>query len=105
MANNHKEPSESYEIQALRKKGQESVKMYNYKEASVYFDKILRIDPDNIGALVNKASSLSKLKGREFYNLGKYEDAIVWYNKALEIEPDDVDVLRNKALALELGKK
>ena len=51
-----------------------------YQEAIEWYDKALKIDPNNVFALNNKGLALS--------NLGKYEEAIEWFDKALKIDPN-----------------
>ena len=53
-----------------------------YQEAIEWYDKALKIDPNNILALNNKGLALS--------NLGKYQEAIEWYDKALKIDPNNI---------------
>ena len=47
-----------------------------YEEAIEWYDKTLKIDPNNVFALYNKGFALN--------NLGKYQEAIEWYDKATE---------------------
>ena len=42
-----------------------------YEEAIEWYDKALKIDPNDVNALNNK--------GKALYNLGKYQEAIEWY--------------------------
>ena len=50
-----------------------------HQEALDFYEKSLRIDPDDVTALMNKAISLSHLKN--------YKDAITFYDKAQVIDP------------------
>ena len=59
-----------------------------HQEAIEWYDKALKIDPNNVIALYDKGFALN--------NLGKYEEAIEWYDKALKIDPNNVDALNNK---------
>jgi len=64
----------------------------NYEEAIVNFDKILEIDPSNIGTLSNRGSALIKIE--------RYEEAIVNFDKILSMQPTNIQALNNKGVAL-----
>jgi len=69
----------------------------NYSMAIFYYDKALKIDPNNVITLDNK--------GRALVAQYSYKDAIKCYDKILEINPYDDATLGNKGFALyELGK-
>jgi len=72
-------------------KGVEEAKLGNYETASLYFDKALEIEPDNILYLNNKGFALI---GEE-----KYYEAFVIFGKVLKIEPDDANALIGYPLA------
>lgn len=57
----------------------------NHEKAIAYFDKVLSLDPENIGALHCKAIRLSE---SDMYN-----EAVECCNKALEIYPDNEDTI------------
>ena len=61
----------------------------NSEEAINHYNKILAIEPDNMGALHNKGNSL--------YNLGRYVEAIKYYDKV--IKPDLAIAQENRDLA------
>jgi tetratricopeptide (TPR) repeat protein/streptogramin lyase len=63
-----------------------------YQEAIEWYDKALRIDPNNVSALYGKGLAL--------YNLGKSQEALEWYDKALRIDPNYLYALNNKGLIL-----
>ena len=52
------------------------------KEAVLYFDSSLKINPYNYKAIIGKSNS--------YHNLGEYENAITILNKSLEIFPDSL---------------
>ena len=63
-----------------------------YMEAIRCYDKILCVEPDNLGAIIDKGVTLQ--------NLGYHQDAIQMYDKALILKPDNLDALINKGSAL-----
>ena len=64
----------------------------NYREAIIYLDRALTIDPKDIAALNNKGWALS--------GLGNYTQAIPFFDKALAIDPNYQDALMGKQNAL-----
>lgn len=75
------------EIFNLLKRGLEFSEQKNYTQAISYYDKILKIDPQNIHALNNKGNAMVKM--------GNAFDAIAYFNKALEIEPHSLITNKN----------
>ena len=67
-------------LYALDNKGLALYNLGKYEEAIEWYDKVLKIDPNDVNALNNKGLALN--------NLGKYQEAIEWYDKALEIDPN-----------------
>jgi len=61
------------------------------RDAIFYFDKVLKVEPIHVRALVRKGNALGKL--------GKYEDAISTYDAALKIQPTHVICILNKVLS------
>ncbi|MDQ3853877.1 MAG: tetratricopeptide repeat protein [Thermoproteota archaeon] len=57
-----------------------------------YYDRVLAIDPNHVGALNNKGIAL--------FHLGRIEEAISYSDRALAIHPNLLDALTNKANAL-----
>ena len=64
-----------------------------HQEALDFYEKSLRIDPDDVTALMNKAISLSHLKN--------YKDAITFYDKAQVIDPNLKEIPRAKSKLFE----
>ncbi len=68
-----------------------------YKEAIVFYDRVLNLNPDHHNALNDKGISLCQLD--------RYEEAIVAFDMALKIQPNKSESLNNKGIALKkLGK-
>jgi len=67
------------EIDALLSKGMDYFANAEYDKAVSQFDKILKIDPNNVDALYNKANTLSKT--------GKFRQAILFYEQVLKLDP------------------
>jgi len=59
-----------------------------FREAIIYYDKILDENPNHLSSLNNKGYALSKLKD--------YDNAMKCYDVALKICPNDLSVLVNK---------
>jgi len=78
------------EIDLLFKKGLDSYNLGNHNQAISYFDQVLEIDPNHLGALNNKGAVLLKL--------WRLEQAIPYFDKVLEIDPNNVSALINKGL-------
>ena len=72
----------------LEKEGINNANLGRLEDAIHCFDRVLKIEPTNVGALYNKSLTLLKLK--------KYEESLTLCDKALEIEPDRIDVWINK---------
>ena len=133
-------------VEALGKKGDALAFLKNFDQAIVFYDKVIKInskqaddmgrpyidklleiDPQNVGALSKKGESLAiyynKLdeaisyfdkvleidpnnvnasynKGEAFFQLDKFEDAITWYDKSLQKDPNHVGSLSSKGYAL-----
>ena len=85
------------DIDTLFEESVNKIQFGEYEQALAYFDKILELDPENVKALMNKASVLVSLK--------KHSDAICYFDKVLEIEPKNVDALYNKGTALSYIKE
>jgi len=61
LANENKLRQETL-IAALTNKGVTLLERGDYEESITYFDRVLEIEPDRIGALVNKANALQELR-------------------------------------------
>ena len=75
----------------------ESVEDGNYSDALKLYDLVLRHDPTNIRALVDKGVTLQ--------NMGRIKSALTSYDKALSISPDNIDAWINKGAALHSDQK
>ena len=87
----------SNEIKNMLVQALECVEDGNYSDALRLYDLVLRKEPDNIGALVDKGATLQ--------NMGKLKLAIRSYDKALCISPDNLDALLNKGVTLHSDQK
>ncbi len=63
---------------------------FNYKQALEDFDRVLKIEPENVGALIGRADVYTGRDSR-FYDPKK---AMIDTVKALELEPESSEVLR-----------
>jgi tetratricopeptide (TPR) repeat protein len=78
-------------------RGNNAYQQGRYEEAIEYFDRVLIIDPNHVGALI--------INGLALDSLGRSEEAIEYYDTALDIDPNYVDALYNIGLALDsLGR-
>jgi len=77
-----------YDIDFMVYKGGQYLKMFNYEEAIIFFDKALELEPNNVEALYQKANAFSALE--------KYDEAIEYYEKVLNIDPEN----QNAAISL-----
>ncbi|HEY8111005.1 MAG TPA: tetratricopeptide repeat protein, partial [Candidatus Nitrosotenuis sp.] len=68
-----------------------------YTKAINSYDKLLKVDPNNLNSLVNKGIATSKL--------GNHKEAIALYDKVLEIDPNYFDALHCKGDSLTLLSK
>lgn len=80
------------DVDDLFKQCDELIDQGKYEDAIFYCDKALKIDPNHLYALNNKAFAL--------FNLGRYEEAISYYDKVLKMNPNHLDALAFKGLAL-----
>jgi tetratricopeptide (TPR) repeat protein len=80
------------DISILNDKAKSLGNLGNYTEAIKYYDKALRIDPDNTEALHGKGLSLG--------TSGNHTEAIKYYDKVLRIDPDNMDALTGMGIIL-----
>jgi tetratricopeptide (TPR) repeat protein len=112
-------------------KGNEHIYKKEYSEAIRWYDKAIKIDPNDASAWTNKGLALDKIgkhkgaiecfdkalqvdpnnpyawtnKGYVLHGLGKYKEAIQYYDKALQVDPNNVLALNIKGVALnKLGR-
>ena len=134
---NNYEPSEEHEYLITEKtlwfeKGYELSQSENYEEALKCFDKIIKMDPEDVIAIYNKGLTLYLMKLFEdciscmnqimklsdtdydsrivislcYDKLGDSEKALDFYNKAISINPIEKQAWVNKMVILkELGRK
>ena len=69
----------------------------NFLGAIEFYDLILKIDPKNISALIDKGVTLQIL--------GRIKLSLRSFNKALELSPKNIDALINKGSALHLSEQ
>jgi tetratricopeptide (TPR) repeat protein len=63
-----------------------------YDQAIQLYDEIIKIDPFNVNALMNKANALD--------HMGNHTEALTWYDSALNIDPDNAETWYNKGVTL-----
>ena len=85
------------ELDELFLKANNCIDDENFSKAIGFYDLILKIDPKNISALIDKGVTLQIL--------GKLKSSIHSFNKALELSPKNIDALINKGSALHLDEK
>lgn len=90
----------NFEIQGLYENGIFMSASGDYSKALEFFNEVLRIDPEHVDALINKAISVLKLKAHEFADLERNHEAISCLNKILEIRPNDLGIIRWKGILL-----
>ncbi len=84
--------SKDNKILKLYEKAQELIDEDELDEAIKIYDKILKIDPLDYRAWLDR--------GYAFLQLEKFEEALDSYNKAIEIKPKDTNAWYNKGIAL-----
>jgi len=63
-----------------------------YDYAIELYDQIIKIDPHNVHAHINKANVLD--------HMGKHAEALMWYDSALDIDPGNAETWYNKGVTL-----
>lgn len=81
----------------LMEKGRMFATLGKYKEALPAFEDALKINPNNVDALISKGIILAASNRRE--------ESIAYFDKALSIEPDNIVVLTHKATTCMIVKK
>jgi len=87
----------SRQIEQMLVQALECVEDGDYSDALNLYDLVLKEEPGNIHALIDKGATLQ--------NLGKLKLAIRSYNKVLDIAPNHLDALLNKGAALHSDQK
>nr|MDO8082566.1 tetratricopeptide repeat protein [Candidatus Freyarchaeota archaeon] len=82
----------SESVDELINKGNSLVDKGKYEEAIKFYDKALKINPQDVVALTNKGTALDQL--------GRYEDAVECFDNVLEINPKDAEAINNKGSSL-----
>ena len=85
------------EIDELFDKANSCVDDENYLGAIEFYNLILKIDPKNISALIDRGVTLQII--------GRIKLSIRSFDKALELSPKNLDALINKGSALHLDEK
>ena len=78
-------------VQAYIEQGVAKAELGQYEEAIADYDAALRLDPDHVGALVNRSLA--------WIGLGRYEDAIADYDAVLRLDPEQVGAWANRGAA------
>ena len=87
----------SKKIEKMLSQAYEYVEDENYDDAIRIYDIVLKQEPQNVSALIDKGVTLQ--------NIGKLSLAIKSYDKALSESPDNIDALVNKGSALHSSEK
>ncbi len=87
----------SNEIDTMLTKAFQCAEDENYSDALKLYDLILKKEPYNINALIDKGATLQ--------NMGRLNLAIRSYDKALTISPNNLDALLNKGATLHSDQK
>jgi tetratricopeptide (TPR) repeat protein len=88
---------DSSNLSKLLESGDAHFKMGKFKDAIVYYDSALELDPNNVRALHNKGLAL--------FGLNKFDTSIKCFDKALNISPRSLNIMLNKAISLNSLKK
>ena len=76
--------------QLYRQKAFNALKRRAFDEATTYFEKAIRLDPEN--------ATTYRVIGDGYALASEYAQAITYYQKALELAPDDAETQKNLAL-------
>ncbi len=87
----------SNEIDKMLAEASEYAEDENYSDALRLYNLVLKKEPENINALVDKGATLQ--------NMGRLKLAIRSYDKALAVFPDNLDALLNKGATLHSDQK
>jgi tetratricopeptide (TPR) repeat protein len=84
----------------LHEKGFSLYQQGKYHEATEYFDKVLKIEPNNEFVRYNRFLILQHIsligKGNTLYDQGKYQEAIECYNETIKLDPNNKLLWLNK---------
>ena len=85
------------DINKLMNQAYDCIENENFEDALKIYNLVLKKDPKNISALIDKGATLQ--------NIGRLKSALRAYNKALEISPQNIDALLNKGTVLHASQK
>ena len=77
--------------QLFRQKAFNALKRRAFDEATTYFEKAIRLDPEN--------ATTYRIMGDGYAHVSQFSEAITYYQKALEIAPDDAEARTNLVLS------
>ena len=97
IINNELDDLLNKELVELFLKANDCIDDENFSDAIEFYDLILKIDPKNISALIDKGVTLQIL--------GRIKLSIRSFNKALQLSPKNIDALINKGSALHLSEQ
>ena len=97
IINNELDDLLNKELVELFLKANDCIDDENFSDAIEFYDLILKIDPKNISALIDKGVTLQIL--------GRIKLSLRSFNKALELSPKNIDALINKGSALHLSEQ
>ena len=73
--------------QLFRQKAFNALKRRAFEEATTYFEKAIRLDPEN--------ATTYRVMGDGYALVSEFSQAITYYQKALELAPDDAEAQKN----------
>ena len=77
--------------QLFRQKAFNALKRRAFDEATIYFEKAIRLDPEN--------ATTYRIMGDGYALASEFSEAITYYQKALDLAPDDAETQKNLVLS------
>ena len=77
--------------QLFRQKAFNALKRRAFEEATTYFEKAIRLDPEN--------ATTYRVMGDGYALVSEFSQAITYYQKALDLAPDDAEARKNLVLS------
>ena len=77
--------------QLFRQKAFNALKRNAFDEATIYFEKAIRLDPEN--------ATTYRIMGDGYALASEFSEAITYYQKALDLAPDDAETQKNLVLS------